>query len=424
MKFAPLPDNDFAEFIQIYYDECRARFSRIEAIGGKWAFRDLRPAMSDFDTRFICTDTMTPDDWCAMSMAVADVHLDLCNRHAHWARNLEHLPGINLTWSELSDEDSYYPEYGQWSFYHTSQPERLADVQAAWASRPWDKKDEYFHLSKFRTYFGRYNRTIDPPINMGAHVNKYGLHSRVMHYFSPPVMSAMSVLTRRNFPGKLDAFDMAEQMFPRLACWARIREYLDASYEIPSAYEEPALIEFEDELEAALVAIGERLACEATLLPNELGTDMDGWTRALQAADVPLLFTMFNHSRFSRLMKGRLYFYVHAPIHFDSDDLIGIEIRRIGDNFFRIPFAAYWKLKTGRTVENPETILNDMIDDPLTKDDVTAVREFARITASRDIAGRERKLALDIIDVFDNFYRALARLIIGARNYSNEHPDA
>jgi hypothetical protein len=69
MRFAPLPENDFRDYIHTYYRECRARFDRIEAIAGKWMYRDLFPAMSDFDTRFIVRDGLTAADWCAMSTA-------------------------------------------------------------------------------------------------------------------------------------------------------------------------------------------------------------------------------------------------------------------------------------------------------------------------------------------------------------------
>ena len=119
MRFAPKPENDFACFIQSYYNQCRHRFDKIEGIGGKWMFRDLMPGMSDFDTRFILSDDMTVDDWCRMSTAVADAHLMLCRKYPAWARNLEHLPGVNLTLGELATERSYYPEYQQWSFYHS-----------------------------------------------------------------------------------------------------------------------------------------------------------------------------------------------------------------------------------------------------------------------------------------------------------------
>ena len=33
MRFAPRPENDFADYIRTYYRECRARFDGIEAIG-------------------------------------------------------------------------------------------------------------------------------------------------------------------------------------------------------------------------------------------------------------------------------------------------------------------------------------------------------------------------------------------------------
>ena len=48
-----------------------------------------------------------------MSAAVGEGHLNLCERHPHWARNMEHLPGINLTWAELSDRPGHqFPHAG------------------------------------------------------------------------------------------------------------------------------------------------------------------------------------------------------------------------------------------------------------------------------------------------------------------------
>ena len=181
MRFAPKPENDFAHYIRTYYDECHSRCSKIEAIAGTWAFRDLIPGMSDFDTRFIVSDDMSDADWCEMSDAVGDAHLALCRRYPFWSRNLEHLPGLNLTWSEFVDERFYYPEYKQWSFYHSETPKRLSDSLNEIFGRPWDIKDEYFHLKKFCLYYGSYNRSIDPAINLGVHENKYPLHSRIMH---------------------------------------------------------------------------------------------------------------------------------------------------------------------------------------------------------------------------------------------------
>ena len=76
------------------------------------------PGMSDFDARLIVRDGMTAEDWCRMSTSIGEAHLALCQKPSCWARNLEHLPGINLVWSELTSEKTYYPEYEHSSFYY------------------------------------------------------------------------------------------------------------------------------------------------------------------------------------------------------------------------------------------------------------------------------------------------------------------
>lgn len=410
MNFAPKPENDFAEFIRTYYQECRYRFDKIEAVAGKWMFRDLIPGMSDFDTRFILADSMTADDWCRMSTAIGEVHLSLCRRFPCWARNLEHLPGINLTWNELASERSYYPEYQQWTFYYCEQPRKLGEVTQKLARRGWNEKDEYFHLKKFCLYFGRYDRNIDPPINLGVHTNKYPLHSRLMHYFCPPVHSAVCLLERRNIVGKMDAFELAERHFPNLRCWGLIREILHAGYETPKWYQEPFLTELEDELEAALQAMVPQLREAVTLIPPGAGTDIAAWKKALQNVPVDPALVILDNAKFSRLMKGRLRFYIQAPPHFDSIWLIQNELRRIGNNFFRVPFRTYWKLRMGETVQDPVTILDRLRSDPLTDTEIAATKEFARLTPGHWEEGREKEVATAIADIFDDFFRALTKI--------------
>ena len=56
MQFPRLPENDVLHYIDVYYNESRARFDRIEGIAGKWMYRDLIPGMSDFDTRFLVSE--------------------------------------------------------------------------------------------------------------------------------------------------------------------------------------------------------------------------------------------------------------------------------------------------------------------------------------------------------------------------------
>ena len=410
MKFPPKPENDFAEYIRTYYRECRYRFNRIEGIAGKWMFRDLVPGMSDFDTRFIVKDGMTADDWCAMSSAVGEAHLDLCQKYPGWARNLEHLPGVDLTWTELTAERSYYPEFQLWTYYQTEHPERISAAQRQFARRPWDIKDEYFHLKRFCLYFGRYDRAIDPPINLGVHAAKYPMHSRLMHYFNPPVLSAVCLLEKRNFAGKMDAFELAGRLFPDLPCWEMTSEILHANYETPEWYVEPGLTELEDALEAGLSALARALWGAITLVPPDAGLDVAAWKRALQQVPLDPALVIFDNAKFARLMKGRLWFYVHAPAHFDTAWLIQNELRRIGHNFFRAPFQTYWRLKMGERVENPAMILDQLRGALLTDAEVEATREFDRLTSVPTKPGDESAAAAAIVSVFDDFFRALNKI--------------
>jgi hypothetical protein len=410
MEFAPKPENDFAEFIRIYYQESRYHFDKIEAIAGKWMFRDLIPGMSDLDARFLLHDAMTPEDWCRMSTAIGEVHLSLCQRYPCWMRNLEHLPGINLTWAELASERNYYPEYQQWTFYYCEQPRKLGEITQKLARRGWNEKDEYFHLKKFCLYFGRYDRAIDPPINLGAHTNKYPLHSRLMHYFCPAVHSAVCLLERRNIVGKLAALELAECHFPHLHCWGLIREILHARYETPKWYQEPCLTELEDALEAALQAMVPRLREVITLIPHDAGTNIAAWKKALQDIPADPVSVILNNVKFSRLMKGRLRFYVQAPPYFDSIWLIQNELRRIGDTFFRVPFRTYWKICTGELVSDPISILDELRGKPLTDREVAATKEFALLTPGHWEEGREKEIATAIVEVFDDFFKALTKI--------------
>lgn len=420
--FARAPENDFAHYIRTYYEKCRSYFDRIEAIAGKWMFRDLVPGMSDFDVRLIVSDGMTADDWCRMSTAIGQAHLELSQKYACWARNLEHLPGVNLTWSELTSEKTYYPECQQWSFYCSESSQKLSAAQKSLAQRPWDAKDEYFHLKRFCTYYGRYNRAIDPPVNLGVHESKYPLHSRLMHYFTPAVQAAISLLERRNIAGKFDALEIAQRHFPNLKCWGIINEIFCADYRIPKWYSEPFLSDLEDELETTLQAISTSLRDSLSVIPEHVEPDVGAWKAVLEQASVDPVTTIFENARFSRLMKGRLQFYAKAPPHFATSWLIGNELKRIGRSFFRVPFSVYWKIRTGERINDPFTILGRLSGEPLTPAEVEATREFARWTSGEWVPGREKAIALSIADVFDDFFKALTK--ISETVYESEVADA
>ena len=410
MQFAPKPENDFAHYIRTYYDECRARFGPIQAIAGKWMFRDLIPGLSDFDTRFIVADDVGIDDWCRMSTAVGEAHLALCRKCPAWARNLEHLPGVNLTWSELTSAATYYPEYQQWSFYDSSDRSRLSSALGSLGERPWDRKDEYFHLKKFCLYYGRYDRTIDPAINLGVHENKYPLHSRLMHYFTPPVQSAVSILERRAFAGKFEALERASQLFPEQRCWALAWEILRTTYESPEWYTEPRLTQLEDALEDALAAIAKALREHLTILPDTAGGEVKDWKACLADIPIDVGLVIFDNAKFSRLMKGRLHFYANAPAHFDFTWLIQNELSRIGKSFFVVPFRAFWQLRTGEIVDDPVTILDDLRGDVLSAEEIACTKEFHRLTPGHWEKGSETRVATAIVEVFDGFFSALTKI--------------
>ena len=415
MHFEPKPRNDFEEFFEVYYGECRRRIPQIAAIAGKWTFEDLIPGLSDFDTRFLLEDGMTVQDWCDMSKAVGQVHLDLCNRYPHWARNLEHLPGINLMWSEVMDAASYYPEYPQWTFYRTEQPEKLAALETYLAKRPWDETDEYFHLSKFCLYYGRYDRRIDPPINLGPFESKYPLHSRFMHYFCPPLQSALCILKKRPVRGKMKTVRLAQELFPDVAVFREMEEVIERHYEVPELYEEPQLTQLEDRLEAALNVLRDRIAPHLTLVPDAERSDVPEWKTELKSLTISPMLRVFSAARFSRLMKGRLRFYAAAPPHFDSIWCIENELRRLRQNFFTIPFGVYWELATGEKVEDPATILPRLHPGILDREELRCTEEFVRLLPGHWNEGEQKRIAAEIADVFDGFFRAQSKIAEAVR---------
>ena len=411
MHFEPKPKNDFEEFFEFYYGECRKRMPQIAAVAGKWTFEDLIPGMSDFDTRFIVEGGMTVQDWCDMSTAIGEVHLDLCRRFPHWARNLEHLPGINLMWAEIMDAESYYPEYPQWTFYRTERPEKLAALETYLAERPWDEKDEYFHLSKFCLYYGRYDRQIDPAINLGPFESKYPLHSRFMHYFCPPLQSALCILNRRPVRGKLETVRLAQEMFPDVAVFREMAEVVERHYEVPELYEEPQLTHLEDRLEQALNILRERIAPHLALVSDGENKDVPEWKEALKGVMISPILRAFSAARFSRLMKGRLRFYAAAPPHFDSIWCIENELRRLRRNFFAIPFGIYWEVATGEKLEDPASILPRLCPSILNEEEVRCTQDFVRLTPGHWRGGEQKTLAAAIADVFDGFFSAQCKVV-------------
>jgi hypothetical protein len=408
VKFEPRPPNDFDEFISVYFKRCQERFDKLRAIAGKWTFEDLIPGLSDFDTRFVVADGAGFDDWIAMSLAVGRVHAELAGERPHWARMLEHLPGINLTISEITEPAAYYPEFGQWTFYQ-GDASAIERIETYLAGRAWTARDEAFFLKKFATYFGPYQRGIDPPINMGRWENKYPLHSRFMHYFTPPVQAAVSLVKRRAVRGKFDALRHARELFDRPEVIDRVLDIVERHYEVPQYCAEPRLGDVERELDDYLRDVYAQLARHVTLIdidPVDTAEQVRSRIAAMPADPVAQFLT---GARFCRLMKGRLLFYGQSIDGFDSAWLIRNELGRIVPSFYEAPLRAYGQLRFGRRVD-PREVLERLTGEVITMEDRQAVAGFVRTAGAPIPEGQERARARQVAAEFDPMLRVLEDL--------------
>lgn len=411
MKFEPAPENTFLQFICEYHARCRRYVPKIHAAAAKWSFEDLIPGLSDFDTRFIVDDSMTAADWAAMSLAVGQVHTMMCREFPHWARNLEHLPGVNLTVGEVTDDRLFYPEFAQWRFYE-GDPSTIANIEQNLARRQWSSRDEHHHLKKFALFYGPYLRGIDPPVNLGAWESKYPLHSRFMHYFSPPVQAAVSLVLKRNVRGKFEALKLARELFEQPKTIDRLFQAVDRHYEMPSWYQEPALGELERELERYLQRVWAKLAGHVSLVCPRDGDDAAQVRQKVGAVASDPVQAFFESAKFCRLLKGRLLFYAQDIPHFDSAWLIRNELGRAAANFYIRPLTIYGKVKFGAEL-SPHEVLQRLQGPVLSADQVAGMQRFADVAAEKIHPGYERAQAMKVAEGFEVVPVVLGKLSEG-----------
>ena len=420
MMFVPKPKNEFREFMNLYYESCRERIPQIEAIAAKWEFEDLIPGLSDYDARFLYADSMGVDDWCAASDAIGYVHLDICSKYPRWARMLEHLPGINLTWEEFTDDGLYYPEYHQWTVYGCERPSRLKDAQAYLQNHVWDERDEYFFLKRFLVYYGRYDREIDRAVNLGGFENKYPLHSRYMHYFCPAVQAAVCIGLKRVVRGKLESIREAKELFGDLAILDELLDVVDRHYEVPELYVEPRLGKLEEQLFDALKSIARRLAESITIVERAAEKSPEQWRSDLAGYRAEPWLKVFDSAKWARQMKGRLFFYANAPSHFDSEWVIEIELNRINRMFLVVPYSTFWELRTGEPDVDVLRIIEKLRGDVLSDEQADSTIEYNRLTSMKWQPDCYREAARKIVDVYEDFYRGL----YGVTEAMKRHGDA
>ena len=407
MKFAPKPDNEFTEFMTMYYNRCRDKIPQVEALCAKWSFEDLIPGMSDCDSRFIYRSDMTVDDWCEASMSIGQVHLDICTEYPKWARILEHLPGINITWDEFADERLYYPEYHQWTFYETADASMARRAGEFLARHEWDDRDEFFFLKKFLTYYGPYDREIDPAINLGVYADKYPLHSRFMHYFTPPVQAVVSILLKKAIRGKMESICQAQTLFPDLGVFEELIDVIEKHYEVPQLYLEPAMGELETRLFDALKVMAGHLAGHITIIDNAEQTSVLEWKKQFDLVNPSPILSVFDNTKWARQMRGRLWFYAHAPAHFDAAWCIEIELNRIGKMYFVAPFGIFRQL-SGRSEDMPLLdVVEQLRGSILTDRQADCTIEYHELTSRQWPKHQYKEAALKIVDVYEDFYRGL-----------------
>lgn len=391
MKFQPQPENDFLPFVRDYYQRCHSRVPQICAIAAKWQFKDLIPGLSDVDTRFIVAGPMSPEQWRQMSLEVGRVHAEMCRETPTWARTLEHLPGINLTIDEIAEPAIFYPEFQQWTFYDGDET-TISHVKSALGAVNFSSRDERHQLKRFATYFGPYNRGIDPPINLGRFENKYALHSRYMHYFAPPVQAAVSLHLRRNVPGKLDALRLARGIFPSPEIIDHVLAAVELHYETPDDYAEPRLTEIERQLETYLGDVWTSLHDRLTLVAPAAGDDADAVSAKIAAIPVDPTADFFEGVKFGRLLEGRLRFYAEEIPWFDSPWLIRNELQRTVKNFHTKPLTVYGHVRFGRRMtadEVLERLRGTLLDDQTCR----AAQHFAAVASEPIAPGDERSQA-------------------------------
>ena len=411
MKFVPAPANDFRDFYETYFARCRALVPNIRVIAAKWTFEDLIPGLSDFDTRFVVDNAMTVDDWHEMSLAVGRVHGEMATEFKHWARNLEHLPGLNFTVGEMMHPLLSYPEFLQWTFFAGAR-DAIDSIETVLAAHKWSNRDEVYHLKKVATYFGPYIRGIDPPINMGVWESKYPLHSRFMHYFTPPVQAIVSLAQQRTVRGKLEALRLARETLPNPEVIDLIFHVLENHYEIPELYAEPRLTELERQLDDYLRDAWAAITAQVTLIPGSAEDTRETLAAKVNAIAIDPIELFFSSANFTRLMKGRLLFYAQEIPWFDAIWLIKNELERIVQNFCTAPLEAYALARFGTELE-ADQVLDRLRGNLLTEKEVDGVRKFVEVAGAPLIAGEEKAQAQAAAEIFEPVLSVYEKLNCG-----------
>lgn len=75
-----------------------------------------------------------------------------------------------------------------------------------------------------------------------------------------------------------------------------------------------------------------------------------------------------------------------------------------------MPFRTFWEARTGECVDDPVDMLEALRGEVLSEEEIDGTRKFHALASALCPTGREREVALVIVEVFDGFFSALNRI--------------
>jgi len=102
---------------------------------------------------------------------------------------------------------------------------------------------------------------------------------------------------------------------------------------------------------------------------------------------------------------------VSAGKHFDSIWLIQNELSRIGKSFFANPFTIYWKTFGDGESLPPLEVAKRLTGKIFTPEDFSVIKRFKELTMNGYEKGKEIEITKQIVEVMDEFYLALDKLV-------------
>jgi hypothetical protein len=402
----------FDEFAVRLFEATHEVFPPFASLWAKWERRDLIPHLSDFDSRLVCSGPMRPRDWVELDRLMGEIHLGLLKSRPDWARILEHTPGVAVTYEEMLDEDLFHPETQQWSLY-LSRDGRGAELERYHRKIAWGRRQEFYFLKRFLYFYGPYQRGIDPPINLGAWSAQYALHSRLWHYFVPALQAALSLYERRIVRGKYEALEGWMAHLPREAVLCRVREMLEKRYETAELADDVLLAGLEEELFACLGTVLELIRDRITILDVSGPPDPERYRRELDAAPSDPLMVLYDGVRFSRIRRGRYYFYLNCPQFFDAERLIASELKWLRGYFTDPVFKSYTSLVLGGGDFSLERLVAEMHRAALI--DRTGQDLIRRVYQLSHDGLPPRDVLRELMPLYPDYHLLLEEMLIRAR---------